>query len=151
MIAPVSGCRSGAPGGATSRPTKTRTAISPQNANRNPRDSAADISALSTGWSPSYRPSRGSTIRSVISATTSVIRITEAAENQRFAVSEMLRFGSTMWIASFVIPWRMPSMGTMTTLTRNTAATAANAAASPASGWRPTLMKAAAASGISTR
>ena len=36
-----------------------------------------------------------------------------------------------MWIASFVIPVRMPSMGTMKTFTRNTAATAANARRQP--------------------
>ena len=81
----------------------------------------------------------------------SPITITEATENQRFAVSVMFRFASTMWIASFVISVRMPSTGTMKTFTRNTDATAANPAASPASGWRPTLMKAAAARGISTR
>jgi hypothetical protein len=45
----------------------------------------------------------------------------------------------------------MPSTGVIRMLTRNAAATAAKAAASPASGWRPTLMNAAAASGISTR
>ena len=151
MIEPVSGFRSGAPGGATSRAMKTSTTIRPQNENRRPRVSAADISALSTGSSPLYVPSRGSTIRSVISATTRPITSTEAAENQRFAVSEMVLFGSTMWIASLVMPVRMPSTGTMKTFTRNTDATAAKPAASPASGWRPTLMKAAAARGISTR
>ena len=44
MIAPVSGWRSGAPGGATSRARKTTTPIRPQNAKRSPRVSSADIS-----------------------------------------------------------------------------------------------------------
>ncbi len=72
-------------------------------------------------------------------------------ENQKLDVRSMFLLGSTMWIASLVMPTRMPSIGTMKMLTRNTDATAAKAAPRPASGWRPTLRKAAAASGISTR
>ena len=88
---------------------------------------------------------------SVINETTTVSRRTEAIPNQRFEVRPMDTFGFIRWMASFVIPTRMPSSGLGNRLTLNTAATPANDAASPTSGFRPTLWKAAAASGISTR
>ncbi len=59
--------------------------------------------------------------------------------------------GFSRWMASLVISVRMPSSGLISTLTPKAAATPAKEAARPASGWRPTLMNAAAASGISTR
>ena len=90
-------------------------------------------------------------MRSVISAMTMVSMITEAIENQTLAARSIEIAGLTRWIASLVISVRMPSTGTIRMLTRNAAATAAKAAASPASGCRPTLMNAAAASGIRTR
>ena len=76
---------------------------------------------------------------------------TEPIENQTLAARSIDRFGFTSRMASLVISVRMPSTGTISTFTRKAEATAAKAAASPASGCRPTLMKAAAASGISTR
>ncbi len=76
---------------------------------------------------------------------------TEAMENQTLAARSMVRVGSTRRIASLVISVRMPSVGTMSTLTRKALATEAKPTARPASGWRPSERKAAAASGISTR
>ena len=60
-------------------------------------------------------------------------------ENQRFDVREIERFGFRMWMASLVMPMRMPSSGLMKMLTVKTAATAENVAARPARGCRPTL------------
>ena len=74
-----------------------------------------------------------------MSATTTVSRMTEAMENQRFDVSEMVTPGFMSAMASLVIPTSMPSSGLTKMLTLNTAATPANDAASPASGCRPTL------------
>ena len=53
--------------------------------------------------------------------------------------------------ASFVISVSTPSSGVIRTFTPKPAATPAKAAAIPASGLRPTLLKAAAPNGISTR
>ena len=98
-----------------------------------------------------YSPRRGSTIFSVINATRTVSSSTDATENQKFAVNSIERDGSRMWIASFVMPVRMPSSGLIRMFTLKTAATPANDAARPASGCLPRLRNAAAASGISTR
>ena len=78
-------------------------------------------------------------ILSLMIATTNVSRTTEAIENQRLDVREMVRPGFMSAMASFVIPTSMPSSGLTKMLTLNTAATPANEAASPASGCRPTL------------
>jgi hypothetical protein len=80
-----------------------------------------------------------------------VSRTTDPIENQTFAARSIEMFGLTSRIASLVISGRMPSVGTIRMLTRTAEATAAKAAGRLASGCRPTLMKAAAASGISTR
>jgi hypothetical protein len=53
--------------------------------------------------------------------------------------------------ASFVISVSTPSSGVIRKLTPKPAATPANAAATPASGFRPTLLNAAPPNGISTR
>ena len=74
---------------------------------------------------------------------TMVSMTTEAIENQTLAARSIEIVGFTRWIASLVISVRMPSTGTIRMLTRKAAATAAKAAARPASGCRPTLMKAA--------
>lgn len=59
--------------------------------------------------------------------------------------------GSTSCADSFAMSVTTPSAGVMRTFTPNAALTAPNAAAMPASGWRPTLMNATAASGMRTR
>ena len=90
-------------------------------------------------------------MRSLTHTMVTVRTTTETSENHRLAVRSMLSDGLVRLIASLVISVRMPSTGTIRTFTRKAEATAAKAAASPASGWRPTLRKAAAASGINTR
>ena len=82
---------------------------------------------------------------------TRVTRIVEAMPKYRFAARSIELSGSTSPLASFVISVRTPSSGVIRKLTPNPAATPANAAAMPASGLRPTLLKAAAPSGINTR
>ena len=59
--------------------------------------------------------------------------------------------GSAMAMASLVTSVSRPSSGAMRMLTAKPALTPAYAAASPASGWRPTVRNAAAASGIRIR
>jgi hypothetical protein len=86
-----------------------------------------------------------------MSETTTVSSSTDAIENHRLAVNEIDWAGLTRLTASLVMPVRMASSGLTKMLTLNTAATPANDAARPASGCRPTLRYAAAASGISTR
>ena len=54
-------------------------------------------------------------------------------------------------MASFAISVIMASVGVSTMLTMKIVATPAKPAANPASGWRPTLANAAAASGIRIR
>jgi hypothetical protein len=71
--------------------------------------------------------------------------------NHRFAVRSIDFAGSTRWIDSFVISVSTASVGVISRFTPKPPATPANAAAIPASGLRPTLLNAAAPSGISTR
>src|SRR5215217_472865 len=134
-MAPVSGLRSGAPGGSVSSPNNTTTASTPNPANLSPRDSSALIVApAASGFSPLYSPSRGEMTLSVMNETMKVNMMTDATENQKFAVRSMERSGLRMWMASLVISVRMPSSGLMRMLTVNTAATPAKDAARPARG-----------------
>ncbi len=84
-----------------------------------------------------------------------VIRIArknvETTAKNQFAVTSMVRDGSTSAIDSFATSVMIPSIGAIRMLTPNAAPTPAKPAARPASGCRPMLWKAAAASGISTR
>jgi len=96
---PVSGLRRGAPGRSVKSANTASVARIAHVAYRKPRDSSADIPSSSLtagGRSPVYSPSRGSTIFSVISETTTVSRITDATENQKLAVSSIDRDGSRM-------------------------------------------------------
>ena len=86
-----------------------------------------------------------------MTATTTVSSSTETSENQKFAVRSIESAGFVSGMASLVMPVRMPSSGLIRMFTVKTAATPANDAARPASGCRPRLRNAAAASGISTR
>ena len=87
----------------------------------------------------------------VICAITTVSTSVETIPNHRLATRSRLTLGSTRWAASLVMSVTTPSAGVSRMLTENAALTAPKAAAIPASGWRPTLMNAAAASGTSTR
>ncbi len=82
---------------------------------------------------------------------TMVSMIVEPIPNHRLAVMSIDRAGSTNAIDSLAISVRTASVGVMRKFTPKPAATPAKAAAMPASGWRPTLMNAAAPSGMSTR
>ena len=82
---------------------------------------------------------------------TTVRNSVETIPNQRLATRSRLTVGSTSCAASLVMSVTTPSAGVSRMLTANAALTAPNAAATPASGCRPTLMNAAAASGTSTR
>ena len=82
-------------------------------------------------------------IRSLTSAMTTVRTRTDAIENRRLAVRSSDIVGLTMWMASLVSSVRTASSGLMIMFTLNAPATAANPTASPASGCRPTLRKAA--------
>ncbi len=78
-------------------------------------------------------------------------RIVDPIPNHKLAVMSIERLGSTSAMESLVISVITASVGVMRKFTPKPPATPANAAAMPASGWRPTLMKAAAPSGMSTR
>jgi len=88
MMLPVSGSRSGAPGGAVIATTIATTARKPNIAIRLPFLSASGvIEATSSAWaaiagSGCQGPSRGSTIRSVTSAATKAMMNEEASMNQ---------------------------------------------------------------------
>ena len=82
---------------------------------------------------------------------TTVTKSAEAIPKNRFAARSISRPGSASAAASLVISVSTPSSGVIRKFTPKPAATPANAAAIPASGLRPTLMKATAPSGISTR
>jgi hypothetical protein len=80
---------------------------------------------------------------------TIVTKIVEAIPKYRLLARSM--WFSLLPLVSFVISTSTPSSGVIRKFTPNPAATPANAAASPASGFRPTLLKAAAPNGMSTR
>ncbi len=90
-------------------------------------------------------------MRVVTIASSTVSTIVDPIPKYRFAVMSIDCAGLTRWMASLVISVRIASVGVTSRLTPKPPATPANAAAMPASGWRPTLMNAAAPSGISTR
>ena len=79
------------------------------------------------------------------------ITIDEAIMKKRLPTTLIWAAGFTVRIASLVTSTSSASVGVTKTFTRNTAATPEKPAAKPASGWRPMLWKAAAASGTSTR
>ena len=95
-------------------------------------------------------PSRGSTMRVVTIAATVARTRLETTEKKKLATIVM---GSppASWIDSFVISVIIASDGVMSRFTPKIAPTPAKAAAMPASGWRPTLRKAAAPSGTRMR
>ena len=84
-----------------------------------------------------------------MNVSTNVTKIVEPMPKNRFAARSM--WWPPRRLASFVISVSTPSSGVIRKFTPNPAATPANAAAIPASGLRPTLLKAAAPSGIRTR
>src|SRR5262249_52914550 len=143
-------------GGADNAANRTRIPIKAQVAYFRPRASSAAATSPPTSASTSsfgalYGPRRGSTILSVISPQTTASMMTEATPNHQLAVMDTLRLGFMRWMASLVMPWRMPSRGFTRRLTPNTEATPAKDAASPTNGLRPTLKEAAAPNGIRTR
>jgi hypothetical protein len=97
----------------------------------------------------SHAPSRFSTSFAVMMVMTIVMKIVEPMPKKRFAARSMCLLAAPA--ASLVISVRTPSSGVIRKLTPKPAATPANAAAMPASGFRPTLLNAAAPSGIRTR
>jgi hypothetical protein len=79
------------------------------------------------------------------------ITMDEAIMKKRLPTGVICCDGSTDRIASFVTSTSSASVGVTKMLTRKTAATPLKPAASPASGCRPRLWNAAAASGTRTR
>ena len=75
----------------------------------------------------------------------------ETTAKKKLAVTSIVADGSTRAIDSFATSVMIPSIGAISRLTPNAAPTPAKPAARPASGCRPMLWKAAAASGIRTR
>ena len=155
---PVTGSCSGAPGITVSSAMATITRQRrPQRVAQPARlVAAASASAPSSGPSPRVRRGRRcrirfSTKRAVTKVSTTVTKIAEAIPKNRLAARSMLASGPASAAASLVISVSTPSSGVIRKFTPKPAATPANAAAIPASGWRPTLMKATAPRGISTR
>ncbi len=159
MMSFVSGLRSGAPDGSVSAATTASTSSTASPAQRSPFASSAASTACpssrasssSSASERSHLPSRGSMIRVVTSAITIVRKIVQPAPKKRLATRSILVFGSTSDAASLVMSVMTASAGTIRMLTPKAALTAPKPAAIPASGLRPTLRKAVAASGISTR
>jgi len=159
MMSPVSGLRSGAPGGSVRAAMTANTASTAHSAQRRPRASSTGsiagpssrASSSGSAWPRSHAPRRGSTMRVVTSVITTVRNRVETIPNQRFETRSSWTVGSTSWAASLAMSVTTPSAGVSRMLTENAALTAPKPAAIPASGCRPTLMNATAASGISTR
>jgi hypothetical protein len=151
--------RSGAPGGNVSAAITTSTATTARPAQRSPLASSAGSTGgpSSRASSPasarlrSHGPRRRSITRVVTSAITTVRNSVEPTPNHRLLTRSTSTPGSTSAAASLVMSVMTASAGTIRMFTLNAALTAPNPAAMPASGWRPTLRNAVAASGISTR
>ena len=159
MMSPVSGLRSGAPGGSVSarhdgehgdqRPQRPAQALGLGGGVD--RRALLALELLLVGLAAIPAPSRGSTILVVTSVITTVRKSVETIPNHRFDTRSRFTLGSTSCAASLAMSVTTPSAGVSRMFTEKAALTAPKPAAMPASGCLPTLMNATAASGISTR
>ena len=159
MMSPVSGLRSGAPGGSVSAAITASTASTARPAQRRPLASSAGsiawpssrASSSSSARPRSQVPSRGSMIRVVTSAITTVRNSVQpiAEVEVRDEVDLRVRVDQRGRLVGDVGDHRVGRDDQ--DVHANAALTAPKPAAIPASGLRPTLRNAVAASGISTR